>query len=156
METIMKWMSVLMLFACFFAFAQEEAPPEDGATVIAEFTSTPAGTQYRTSEFANWGTAKVGIKLYLNYESRNTSQSTYAVELQPDGQVDFPDSITTVTAGSYSGTAEYLNSQQTWVEIPENQAVSAYSVRTSKDAILPLSIESSRGMFKPKGWGGSD
>ena len=125
------------------------------AALMAIFTSTPDGTQYRTGASQEWQTAHVNDQLFSEYESRNRLGSNYSVSVYDSVQVDFPDGATSLLAGKYSGgTAEYKNTQGTWVTMPQNQTVTGTSVRTGTGCTLPLTITGGRGVFKPRDWGG--
>ena len=146
-----------MRFTIFFValalfgvlFAQPDAP-----TLLAKFTSTPSGTQYRTGPNEQWQTAYVNDPLYENYECRNTQSNTYGLAVYSNVVIDFPDGATDVTATSYKGTAEYKDGYGYWYSLPINQEVSALAVRTGNFTNLSLNIKSGRGLVKPREPGG--
>lgn len=117
--------------------------------LLAEFTSTPKGTQYRQPLY-DWQTAGIGDPLYDQYQSRNAENDDYSIEVYSGVLVDFPDGSTTITAGEYTGTAEYESSPGQWDTLPENQGVTAYGVRTGKNTTVPITIAGFRGTFQPR------
>ena len=120
------------------------------STKLAEFTSAPKGSEWKT-KVGQWQSAQVGTPLYTDYECRNTQQNDYGLEVYSEVEIQFPDGITDVTASTYQGTAEYLDSSQTWVTLPL-QTVQANAIRTGTKSILPVVIAAGRGYAKPRGW----
>jgi hypothetical protein len=141
----------------YFGFLELNANPKvkQGGkmpTVLASITDAPTGTEYRTSPVGQWQSAKAGQNLYSNYQARNTQSSTYGISVQSEAEVEFPDGATSVTAGSYQGSADYKNPQGTWNELPQNQGVTAIALRTGTSTTVPVSILGVRSAFKPRGW----
>jgi len=126
----------------------------DVEKVLARFTSTPSGTQYRTGPSAEWQTAHVDDPLYENYECRNNQGSAYGIAVNDSVSVTFPDSAEAVTASKYTGSADYKDTDGKWHSMPVATQVSATEVRTGVITTLPISITSGRGILKPRDWGG--
>ncbi len=142
----MRYVVFFIALLSFVAlFAQSDSP-----VLLAKFSSTPAGTQYRTGSNAEWQTAYVNDPLYENYEARNTQKNDYGLTVYSDVEIDFPDGATDVIASSYKGTAEYKDIHGTWYTLPVGQTVSATSLRTYASTTLPVSIKSGRGILCPK------
>ena len=156
----MKNVVFLMLVAiCFAALADTPTTSAgDSETrllvALAELTSAPTGTEYRESPNEKWKEAKTGQKLHEDYELRNRMGGTFEIELYGEAQSDFPDGPTFVTAGDYSGDAEYKDNEGIWRDLPVDERIRALSVRTYRGVHVPLSIESGRTILKPKDIGG--
>ena len=142
--------ALLLLLCAFSLFAQEDG----SRALIAEITSAPRGTQYKTST-SQWMTASVGQDLYDNYQTQvSYSIITYAIELYGYNHIEFPDGPTTVTVGSFTGSAEYKDSQGTIHKLSSNSTITTIGICGSSTTTIPVSITGTRTIYKPKGWDG--
>jgi len=73
---------------------------------LAEFETTPVGTERRNSSSNNWVAASVGDKLDEGHESRNTQGNNYQVRLRSDAGVFFS-SPALVTLSNLTGVVKY-------------------------------------------------
>jgi len=121
-------------------------------TLLGEITSAPAGTQKRIDENYKWQTAYVDDELYEDYETRNSEDDDYGIDIYSEVEADFCSVLTYVTFGVLQGQAQYLNSSQQWVTVPSESGVQAYAVHTGKGATLPMTIQGSRTQYKRKPW----
>ena len=121
-------------------------------TVLAKITNAPSGTEYRTSAIGQWLPAKAGRDLYANYEVRHSQGSAYGLDVYSEAQIEFPDGATSVTVGSYQGSADYKNPKGEWTSLPQNQSVITTAIRTGTSTTVPVSIMGTRSIFKPRGW----
>ncbi len=87
-------------------------------SALAEILTAPAGTQIRTSESASWETAKVGDKMYLGYQARNTQENKFKVQLFSDAQIKLDNPAPTYVY-DISGDVYIKNANDEWIQIDE-------------------------------------
>lgn len=118
--------------------------------VLGEVTSAPKGTQYRVDDQSPWQDASVGTELYEDYEVRNLSGS-YGVEMSYEVEVEF-DSLTSVTFGTITGQAIYLDQYQAWQKASSSSQVNALSVASGENSVVPVTIEDNSCKYKTRPW----
>jgi len=119
---------------------------------LAEITAVTSGTQYRTGPEASWQTASQGQDLYEDYETRNTNQNSYTIELASEAEISFPDSIASIRFASITGEGRYIDENQKVKEVQSNTSVDAMDVYSAKNSLIPINVRGTRGMIKPKPW----
>ena len=117
----------------------------------AEFVECPSGTEYRTSSEGEWQTATVGLDLLDDYQSRNTQESNYTIDIVGDGGVRYGDSDVTVSISEISGTVKIREYGKDWVTISTAGNYTANEIGVGFGGGVQV-VCGATGVFKPRPW----
>ena len=117
---------------------------------LAEFETTPAGTERRDSSGGTWVSASVGDKLEEGHESRNTQGNNYQVRLYSDAGIFF-NSPTVVSLSNLTGMVKYKPSGGDWVLASAAAQFTIIAAGTGIGGGVSV-VCSGQGAYRPKPW----
>jgi len=118
---------------------------------LAEFETTPAGTERRDSSGGTWVSATVGDKLEEGYESRNTQGANYQVRLYSEAGIFF-NSPTVVSLSNLTGVVKYRPaSDGDWVAATAGTQYTVMAVGTGIGGGGSV-VCGAPGIFRPRPW----
>ncbi|MFH1734679.1 MAG: hypothetical protein ABIE92_08210 [bacterium] len=117
---------------------------------LGEIKRAPIGTEYRISGTSAWQTATKGQTLLDGYQTRNTLNADYQVELFGDAEMAFETTLT-VSLSEITGTVKYKNTQDNWVTVNEEGDVAAKAVGTEPGGGVYI-VCSGSSIYRPPKW----